>query len=168
MRGHPEGRPSLQAGQKQNSCSLPPSTSPDHLRKQQRTEPITALPVLPSWRWSNSSHLPIPAPSCLARVLLPHQPLRAAAAPGHGRWPTLLKKGQCSTEPRLGGLYCSGPHPDHPHTPGRRGGGHRPLQKELLSRQRAVPGRWSAFHGLLMAEGLPGLRTGSGQPCWQM
>lgn len=45
-----------------------------------------------------------------------------------------------------------------------------PFQKELLARQCPVPGREGrpAFHGMLMAQGLLGLRVGgSGQPCWQ-
>lgn len=45
-----------------------------------------------------------------------------------------------------------------------------PFQKKLLARQCPVPGReWRpAFHGMLVAEGLLGVRVGgSGQPCWQ-
>lgn len=46
--GHPEDHQSPRAGQKQNSCSLPPSTSLDHLKKQGRIEPTTTLPFSPS------------------------------------------------------------------------------------------------------------------------
>lgn len=45
------------------------------------------------------------------------------------------------------------------------------FQRELINRQCPVPERerHPAFHGMLLAEGLLGLRVESfGQPCWQM
>lgn len=46
--GHREDHQSPQAGEKQGSSSLPPSTCLDHLKKQGRIETITTLTFSPS------------------------------------------------------------------------------------------------------------------------